>query len=236
MSNNAWQHHNRVDNVQHSKEDALTEREFELLYEGAKKMDGYRGMEATFIVLVAGRLGLRAGEIAHMREGWVDWREKRIEIPAHQPCRKGKDGGMCGYCRQQVKQCVEYNDIEREAVADHWWRPKTEAGVRGVPWDFSARAGMVVERFFEEFDKFERSYTAISRRLKRAAELAEELDPENVYAHALRATAATYHASRGLDVHPLTSFMGWANMSTAEVYIARSSSNTQRALRSIHSQ
>lgn len=236
MSKSQWQHHNRIDNTKHSKEDALSEREFELLWEGAGRMDGYRRTEARFIVMAAGRLGLRAGEIAHLREDWLDRRQQQIKIPAHQPCRKGKHGGTCGYCRQQIQQCVNYNDdVQRCDIDDHWWRPKTEAGVRGVPYDFQARAGMAIERFFDEFDAFERSYTAIGRRLKTAAELAPELDPQDIYPHALRATAATYHASRGLDVHPLTSLLGWANLSTAEVYIARSDSNTQRALRSAHS-
>lgn len=235
MTHQDFGHHRRTpESVTHSKEDALSEREFELLWEGANKMDGYRGTEARFIVLVGGRLGLRAGEVAHFLDSWVNRREKLVEIPGHQECTKGKDGGRCGYCRQQIKQCVEYNGVEWEEVAGHWWRPKTEAGIRGVPYDFEPRAELAIERFLDEFDRFERSYTAIGRRVKRAAECAPELDPDDIYPHALRATAATYHVGRGLQAHPLASLMGWSNLSTAEAYIQRSDENTRRAVRSTH--
>ena len=227
-----WQHHKRTSSVTHSKEKALDQREFELLYEGAQKIDGYRGLEAQFIVFVAGRLGLRAGEIAHMKEGWVDWREKLIQIPAHQPCTKGKDGSMCGSCRQQIQQCVRVNDdVELEDVEDNWWRPKTEAAVRGVPFGWSPRAELLMERFFDQFDRFERSYTAIGRRVKHAAEESPELNPEDVHPHCLRASAATLLAGKGLSAHTLCSMFGWVSMATAEVYLSRSSDNTKRALR-----
>lgn len=232
-----WHHHKRVSSVTHSKEHALDEREFELLWEGAHQMDDYQGLEARFIVQVAGRLGLRAGEIAHMRESWVDWREMRIEIPAHQKCRKGKDNDICGSCRQQMQQCVRVNeDVAWEDIEDRWWRPKTEAAVRGVPFDWEPRAELVIDRFFDRFDRFERSYTAIGRRVKRAAEHARELDPDDVYPHCLRSTAATLLAGKGLSAHALCSMFGWVSMSTAEVYLARSDTNTQRAVRAVNSQ
>lgn len=238
MTHDDWNHHNRsTDGVTHSKEDALDEREFEQFWEGSQRMDDYFGMEARLIAMLAGRLGLRAGEIAHLKEDWINWRDKRIEVPAHQTCEKGKDGGMCGNCRQQVEQCVDHNDdVRYEDVVDNWWRPKTEAAVRGVPWDWSPRAELVIERFFDRFDGFDRSYTAISRRVKRAAEHAPHLKPEDIYPHCLRASSATYLASRGLGPHALCSMLGWCNLSTAQVYIARSDRNTQRAVRSIHSQ
>jgi len=166
----------------------------------------------------------------------VDWREKRIEIPPHQDCQKGKDGGRCGYCNQMIDQCVDVNDVTWDEVASNWWRPKTEAAVRGVPFDWSPRAEVEIERFFDEFDRFERSHTAIARRVKRAAENAPKLDPEDVYPHCLRASAATHLASKGLSPHALCSMFGWTSISTSQVYIARSDSNTQRAVRAIHSQ
>lgn len=237
MSTSYPGHHKRGHTtVQHSRDDALTEREFELLFEGARRIDGYRGVEARFIVAVAGRLGLRAGEIAHCRSDWINWRESMLEIPPHQPCTKGRDGGRCGTCRQQIDQCVEYNaDVERAEIADDWWRPKTAAAVRGVPFDWAPRVELMIERFFREFDRFKHSQTAIGRRVKTAAERADELSSDDIYPHALRATAASYQASRGLDPNALTSMMGWANLSTAQVYISRSDENTRRAVRAVHS-
>lgn len=238
MSKSYPSHHKRghTSDIRHCREDALTEREYELLLEGAREMDGYRGVEARFIIAVAGRLGLRAGEIAHMRESWVDWRQTMLQIPAHQPCEKGRGGGICGICRQQKRQCANHNDgISLADLDGDWWRPKTGAAVRGVPFDWDPRVQLVIERFFDQFDRFSRSQTAINRRVTRAAEHADGIDSDNVYPHALRASAASYHASRGLGPNALTSMMGWASLTTAQVYISRSDENTQRAVRSVHS-
>jgi len=71
----------RTDSVRHSKADAISEREFELLVQSCRELDGYYALQARFVVFAAGRLGLRAGEIAHCRASWVDWRRNRIEIP-----------------------------------------------------------------------------------------------------------------------------------------------------------
>jgi len=79
--------------VRHSKEDALGQREFQLLLEGAQKMRDYYGQQARFIILVGGRLGLRKGEIAHMSEEWIDWRRSMIDIPIRTTARKAKTTG-----------------------------------------------------------------------------------------------------------------------------------------------
>jgi len=140
MTHEDFAHHRRGGgSVTHSKEDALSEREFELLVEGAQQMDGYRRTEAEFVIFVAGRLGLRRGEITHLRSDWIDHREKLVRIPAHQECQKGKNGGMCGHCRQLIEQCARVNDLAVEEVEGNWWRPKTESAVRGVPFDWSPR-------------------------------------------------------------------------------------------------
>jgi integrase len=235
MSNSFASHHKGGSQVKHSREDSLSEREFERLYEGAQEMPDYRGLEAQFCVLVAGRLGFRAGEIAHLRESWLDWQGSLIEIPAHQPCISGRDGGRCGMCEQQIDQCVDYHPgLSRQEIEGEWWRPKTSAAVRGVPWDWSPRVGLIIERFFDRFDRYDRSQSSIGRRLKTAAENAG-LNPAEVYPHALRATAASYQASRGLGPTALTSMMGWVDLSTAQCYIARSAQNTRRAVRAAHS-
>jgi len=96
----------------HSREYALDDREFELFVEGARRInDEQRSLEARFIAFVGGRLGLRPGELCHMTADWVDFRKRMIEIPFHEPCEKGKNGGICGYCRQQSAQRIEYNSL-----------------------------------------------------------------------------------------------------------------------------
>ena len=98
--------------VTHSREYALDDREFELFVEGARRIDcDLRSLESQFLAFVGGRLGLRPGEICHMQSDWINWRRRMVEIPLHEPCEKGKDGGICGYCRQNAEQRVEYNSL-----------------------------------------------------------------------------------------------------------------------------
>ena len=237
MSTHAHGHHKRghtTDSVHHSKDDALDDRQFELLLEGTHEMGDYRGLEARFVVLVAGRLGLRSGEIVHCREEWADWRRRMLVIPGEQRCESGRSGGLCGSCRQSAKQMADHNPgLSVEDAEGMMWQPKTSAAAREVPFDVDSRAELVIERYFDRFDEFQISQTGVNRRVKRAAEHAEGLEPDEIYPHCLRATAATRFASRGLDVIALQSMFGWANLSTAHNYIRRSGENTARAIRDV---
>lgn len=221
----------------HTKEDALSDREYQLLIEGAQQMRDYYGQHARFIILVAGRLGVRAGEIAHMKEDWIDWRRNMIEIPRHEECTKGRDGGICGYCNSMAEQIVEYNEnVTIDDARKHMWSPKTESAVREIPFDFDPRTELVIERFFDRYEEFPISRQGVNRRVNKAAELANELDKTDIYPHCLRSTAASHHAARGLGAVPLKSLMGWSCFSTAKCYIAESGENTARALKMTHSQ
>lgn len=229
------------DSVRHSKEDALDTREFELLLEGARKLkesNYYYDYDPEFIIYVLGRLGLRRGELCHLDESWIDWRKTMIRIPDHHNCTKSRGGTVCGYCRQLAKQRVGVADTLTIDEALEWmWVPKTQAAARDVYFGFDARAEMYIKRYFssDEYSRVEVSSTAINRRVKKAAELAPELDPTHLSPHTLRATAATYHASRGLETLHLMQMMGWVQPQTAEVYISRNGDNTARQLDSIHS-
>ena len=64
----------------HSREDALTEREFELLYQSISEMKSSKQLETKFIMMCAGRMGMRGGEIAHIRNEWIDTSTHTIEI------------------------------------------------------------------------------------------------------------------------------------------------------------
>jgi integrase len=213
---------------------ALDDRKFELLLEGAATLGDYYALEAQFVVLVAGRLGLRAGEIVHMRDEWVDWRRRMIVIPGHQSCTKGRDGGICGSCRQSARQKVDHNEgLSIDEALSSMWSPKTTAAAREVPFDADPRAELFVERYFDRFDRFQASQTAVNRRVTAAAEASREVDAAAISPHGLRATAATHFAARGLDVIALQAMFGWAQLSTAHKYIRRSGENTARAIRDI---
>lgn len=71
----------RTSKVRHTKEDSLSDLEFEQLYNASFQLDPLTDLEARFVLLVGGRLGLRRGEIAHIRSDWIDWRKRRIDIP-----------------------------------------------------------------------------------------------------------------------------------------------------------
>lgn len=192
-----------------AKQDALGGRAYQLLLEGTQRIDDYKGQQARLAVLLAGRLGLRAGEITHMRTSWVDWRRQMIVIPRRQDCDKGRNGGICGQCRQSAKQMVEYNpglDIERAKAVT--WAAKTEAAAREVPFGWSPRVELCLERFFERYDKWPLSQNVVNRRVNDAADAVDELMTSDIYPHALRATAGTYHAARGLRMLQLKSLMG----------------------------
>lgn len=223
-----------TDGVHHSKEDALDDREFELLLEASYGMDDYYALETRFIILVAGRLGLRSGEIVHMRDDWIDTRRRMIVIPPQQRCESGIDGDICGSCKQAARQMVEHNDgLTLQQALAQMWRPKTSAAAREVPFDVSPRAELAIERYFDRFDRFQTSQTGVHRRVTKAAEQADELDADDVYPHCLRATAATRLASKGVNVVALQAMLGWSQFSTAYAYIRRSGENTARAIRDV---
>ena len=63
-----------------SKEDALTDRQFQLLLEGARRLDDPFARQARFVIFATDRLGMRAGEVTHMTAEWIDWHEKTIHV------------------------------------------------------------------------------------------------------------------------------------------------------------
>lgn len=301
--------------VRHSRERVLSEREFERLLQAVERIDDswYRTV-TRFVTVAAGRLGMRAGEIAHIHEDWIDFRDGIIKIPDQHDCTKGEDGGPCGYCRSLAKSVVKHavpsieeakltlleqgqlvdlgmayqellaafrafddNQIPKESLDDRvndalaissgagrdpwdaydelceraeahrdrhdvtldeaieqYWIPKTDASAREIPFDFSSRAEMAIEDFFEKgIDRYPNSRTTVNRRVDDALEAAD-FGQKYSSPHGLRATAATYHAGRGLEAIPLQSMFGWVQLSTAMKYINNSGTNTQRALNAIH--
>jgi integrase len=228
-------YHRSGQTTTHSKDDALDDIEYELLFEGASQLEDYYGIQAQFLVAVLGRLGLRRGELAHMTKGWINWREEMIEIPRQQDCEKGRNGGPCGYCVQLAEQRVEYNEgLTFEESIDMQWVAKTDAASRDIYFGFDPRVRLFIDRYFNQFDEWMWSASAINRRVKKAAEHADRLDAADVRPHSLRSTAATFHAARGLKMHALMQFFGWAQPSTAKVYLARNGKNTARQLDAIY--
>jgi integrase len=182
-----------------SKENALEEDEFERLLEGASRLDDLYDLEARFVILLAGRLGMRAGEIRHIKKDWVDFDKDRIHVPAHEPCDMGKDGEICGSCKQSARQMAETNDVKYEEIVELFWKAKTAEAERDVPYGWSDQCKEVIETFFDRFEEYYGSQSSINRRVDQSLKSADDLDTDATSPHGLRATAATYHAGRGLN-------------------------------------
>lgn len=223
----------RTRKVRHSKENALCPIEFESLIEQTYKLKRYWDVEARLILFLAGRLGMRRGEISHLAEEWIDWRQERIEIPSHWSCDRGKDGGRCGTCRQQALQMTDHNEhLTFKEALDARWRPKTDSAARSIPFGFCPRARIALEEFFDEFDRWMYSASVVTRRLNRVVEMSRRV--EHCHPHALRATAASWHAGRGIDRFSMCALFGWSTINVAERYVQASADNLDHTLRNAH--
>lgn len=217
--------------TRHSKEDALDDVIYERLLRSTRDLSNHYCLQTEFVLLVAGRLGLRRGEIGHLTDDWIDWRQRRIQIPAYEPCSNGHEGVTCGYCKQLAEQEVNHNeDVQMEEAVAKRWHPKTPSAARDVPFGPMPRAEAIIEEFFDRYDEWPHSCQAVNRRVNTVAELTPDVEVERVFPHALRATAATFWAGRGINVFALQQLMGWADLQTARKYIASNPDNTERAL------
>ncbi|WP_324666256.1 site-specific integrase [Haloarcula sediminis] len=221
---NEWaEQHRQSLTTRPTHEYVLTDREFELLLEACSSLPEPRDLQARFVCLAAGRLGLRTGEIAHFRADWLDWDRMLLRITQHEPCE-------CGYYRRQASQETTHNDqLSQEEAMERRWHPKTAASARSVPVDLSLRLELCLERFTEQYEAFPRSRTAVNRRVNEAAEAAD-IDGR-IYPHCLRVTAASYHAYQGVAPVPLQALIGWSDLATPQKYTPVSRRATADALR-----
>lgn len=261
------QSNTREEDYRHSKEDVLSRRAFVQLLEGARTLKDPYDYEARLCLYLTGKLGLRAGEAAHLSTDWIGWHDNMIRIPELDACTKGTDGGVCGYCRKRAEERLLTNNLsvddaieeirsefdadldeptvrelamERrddvnmtfQAALDERWQPKTENSSRAIPFDFDIRLQLCIERFADRYDAFPKSRATVNRRIDRAAEAAGITD--RVYPHALRATSASFHASRDVSPYSLMAIMGWNDIQTARSYIRASEATAAKEIRSKH--
>ena len=211
--------------TRHTHEDALSEREFEILLEACERLSEAKSYEAQLICLLAGRLELRAGKITHFRKQWIDQDRDLIKIPQSESC-------VCGYCREQAKQAATNNaDLTfTQAMADRW-HPKTANSSRVIPFDVSLRVELRIDRFLDRYEEFPKSRSTINRRLSESA--TEAGLTGRVYPYCLRGTATSFHAYQGVPPGPLEAMMGERPF-TAQKYIPISGAVTATAIRNVH--
>lgn len=220
--------------TRHSRQDAVDSGEFQQLLAATERLDQPFRLQCKFILYLGGRLGLRAGEIAHCRVSWVDFDRQMLTIPSQQPCESGDSGGVCGYCRKRARAAVDAGTYEAlDDALRHRWQPKTRNSARTIPFGWSDEIATVLTTFFDHTDRYPSSRISINRRVDRVARAAG-LDADAIYPHALRATAATHHAVNGLPPAALQAMMGWADLSTAVKYVRASGEQTRQALEQVY--
>lgn len=100
------------DERRHSREDALSDRQFEKMVTATYQMKESQKLEARTALYLTGKCGMRGGELAHLDVSWINWADKIIEIPEHDPCDKGVNSGeVCGYCRRRAIEELKTNNL-----------------------------------------------------------------------------------------------------------------------------
>jgi len=207
--------------VRHCKEDALERDGFEELVEACNK--SLFPKQNRFLILVMGRLGLRAAEVAHMKKSWLVKPKKMIRIPEHEPCD-------CSSCKAQAKQRAEVNDdISFKEAMDMQWRVKTENSARSVPYDLEDRIEEVVLETMDEYGECPVGRYRINKRIDKLSEIAFG-DKSKVYPHALRATAAFNYCFQEVTAFQLMTLMGWNQLQTANDYLMASGVTARKAV------
>lgn len=203
-----------ANNQHHAAYDAPNEEEFDCLYAATFERDDDHKtrMEDRFITIAAGRLTLRRGELLHFNRDWLDREMKTIQIPFHEDC-------ACPYCVGQAEEYAEGKDMTAEEALEHFWSPKSEAGVRTIYYGWSARAIDAVEQFADCVGELDMDVTTINRRVDK---LAERAHIETLYPHALRAASCFFWADLGLEAHYIQALMGWKSIEVAVSYLRAS--------------
>jgi hypothetical protein len=236
-----------------SAKDALELDTYFRLYQGALQIEKYeRRLIACFVILVAGRLGLRIGEVQHLREEHIHWKRGEICIPDFDPCachrcwvkaldkwgRKGlqelqeddewEEGAswksLSASEREEVTDKADYCTPENltQIIYTDQFTPKYDRSARVIAFGWSYRLTACLMTFFEEFDCLNWQRHSVNRLLKEAARNAHGLSPKNISAHRLRATGETFFADISIDPKMLRDLGGWQQLKTGDKYWAKS--------------
>lgn len=212
----------------YSREDAIEVRAFLQLFIGALRIE-YRAqrLRTILILLLAGRLGLRASEIQHLHEGWIDWEQGIIRVPSHDPC-------FCKWCLNSARKKVAHkNEVEPSELSftnedvlkyayENQYEPKPNASARVVPFGWSKRITAYLLIYFRENDYISITQQQMRNDIRKAARNTEDVNPEHLTPHPLRATGATFFADAGLLAKPLRDLLGHSDRSEGRRYIRAS--------------
>jgi len=205
-----------------SKERAITEEKFIELVSACNNSD--QPYENKFLVYLMGRLGLRIGELTHLKDTWIDFQSNIIRIPLHDPC-------TCSNCVTEYKKIKKVKNIKLSDVSKNRWAPKTEQGSRAIPFDFDPDIVSVIQYIMDKYQRNPFSYSQIRFRIRSLGKIAQirDLSP-----HGLRASAATFFARDGMKAYHLTTIMGWHNITIANYYVKMYGMDTKKEIDRIY--
>jgi len=191
--------------------DVLTIEQYrELLRKAARIDDRVESISIFFFLVAMGRLGMRVGEVIHMRQSWYKEDRGVISIPPHSNCD-------CGLCKHYAESYADEHGLDVDEVLKEYWKVKdgSDRDVK-VPTE---RDREIIELYFEEVPYTEVSYSTVNRRLKKIAEIVGEPETHRMYPHMLRATAATHLAHSGFLPYALDVQFGWSDENTKTKYV-----------------
>lgn len=202
---------------------------FYSLYRGALAAESLeRRLQRCYVVLLAGRLGLRPGEILHCHEGWIDWGRGEITVPALDPC-------ACAECWSgaRARQVTGDERSIPEILRSDQWSPGSTAGTRTVAFGWSERITAVLASVFDYIEVLDCDRGELAAIVTEAAEAAEGIDPHGLTPSVLRATGGRFLGEVGFDATSVQRILGLPEREPAEAYVAaggqRPSAATYRA-------
>lgn len=150
----------------------------------------------SFTTQVLAYTGMRASELSHLQEDWIDYQEELIRVPASSIC---------------LRSCC-----------DNEWTPKTEAGARTIPVredliELNTDVWGSIRDVFKWRSNIRTSRQTIGNRIDRIESETDIKKP--VTPHVLRHTYGTLLAERGASVEYIKQTMGHARLSSADTYI-----------------
>lgn len=102
-----------------SKDNALNQFEFNQLLEACKN-----GKDKIIVVLCGG-LGMRAGEVAHIKSSWIDWQGNKISIPS-------KEGDWQPKTKAGTRT-IPFQYMERaKIIISHYFALYNEVGITRI--------------------------------------------------------------------------------------------------------
>ena len=139
--------------------------------------------------------GLRVSEALHVRAGWIQksGATTSIHIPERMDCQ-------CWDCKGRG-----------------FWQPKSKSGSRIVP--LVDKLEPIVTGFYATNTGIDRTRQTAWVYVKDTA-IRAGISPAAIFPHALRATAATYFASKGFTATELCYMLGWSDIAMASHYIS----------------